>query len=188
MEYRKNGRKTSTVICKSCGKSFEKANSEIKRTEAKSANHYCSISCSARDSIEVKMGDHFKSSENIKYLKKPNGEWITRSDEFIGFREFIRRAKKRNKLGDLTLEDLKEQWEKQSGICPYTGINLILPSVTKEYTKINLASLDRIDSNKGYERENIMFVSVAINYMKNTMSEEETVELCKIIAKFWNNK
>jgi hypothetical protein len=24
--------------------------------------------------------------------------------------------------------------------------------------------------------------------MKNTMSEEETVELCKIIAKFWNNK
>lgn len=47
---------------------------------------------------------------------------------------------------------------------------------------IYTASLDRIDSSKGYEIGNIQFISTAINYMKNTMSHEDTLKLCKIIA------
>ena len=89
--------------------------------------------------------------------------------------------KKRNKLGDLTLEDLKEQWEKQSGICPYTGINLILPSVTKEYTKINLASLDRIDSSKGYIEGNIQWVHKDVNWMKQDYSNDYFLNMCRTI-------
>ena len=48
---------------------------------------------------------------------------------------------------------------------------------------IYTASLDRIDSNKGYIKGNVQFISTAINYMKNNMSNEDTVKLCKIIAK-----
>ena len=29
---------------------------------------------------------------------------------------------------NITLQDLKNQWEKQKGICPYTGVNIILNS------------------------------------------------------------
>lgn len=47
---------------------------------------------------------------------------------------------------------------------------------------IYTASLDRIDSSKGYEIGNVQFISTAINYMKNTMSHEDTLKLCKIIA------
>ena len=48
---------------------------------------------------------------------------------------------------------------------------------------IYTASLDRIDSNKGYIKGNVQFISTAINYMKNNMSNEDTIKLCKIIAK-----
>ena len=37
-----------------------------------------------------------------------------------------------------------------------------------------------------YEKGNVMFVSTPINYMKNSMSEEETIAFCKKIAVFWN--
>ena len=51
-----------------------------------------------------------------------------------------------------------------------------------------MASLDRIDSSKPYEKNNVVFVSAPINYMKNIMTEEETVAYCKKIALFWGNK
>jgi hypothetical protein len=174
-----NKRKTKRIICNNCGIEFEKAISEIKRNK----NHFCSLRCSAifRNDINKK---NFKGySGNPKYLITYNC-----SDEYTGFREFLRRARNRKNLGDLTLIDLKEQWNKQNGECPYTGIKLKLPSSTIKHQLFELASLDRINSNKQYERGNVVFVSTPINYMKNSMTEKETIEYCKKIAYFWKNK
>jgi hypothetical protein len=44
-----------------------------------------------------------------------------------------------------------------------------------------LASLDRIDSSKGYIEGNIEFVCLAINYAKNGFSKEETQNFIKMI-------
>jgi uncharacterized Zn finger protein (UPF0148 family) len=177
----KQKRKMGTVICASCGTSFEKAVSEIKRSEKRTGKHYCSQSC-----VGVGNIDHIKnwtgSTETAQLISN------NRKDEFTGFREFINRAKRRSKLGDLTLNDLKEQWEKQKGICPYTGILLKLPQARKRQLMFEMASLDRIDSSKLYEKNNVVFVSTPINFMKNSMSEEETVAYCKKIALFWSNK
>lgn len=75
-------------------------------------------------------------------------------------------------------------WEKQKGVCPYTGIKLKLAEYKANHNDpIYTASLDRIDSNKGYIKGNVQFISTAINYMKNNMSNEDTIKLCKIIAK-----
>ena len=181
MENWKKNRKTIIVTCKTCGKLFEKIKTEFDRIELKSGNHYCSRSCCGKDNIRVNLGDKFGKNNNSKL--PPNHR-----DKYTGFREFIRRAKNRNNLGDLTLDDLVEQWNNQKGICPYTGINLVLPKTIRNCSIIELASLDRIDSNKLYEKGNIVFVSTPINYMKNSMSEEETINFCKKIALFWNNK
>ena len=81
----------------------------------------------------------------------------------------------------MTLQDIKKQWEYQKGICPYTDIKLEF----KTNNNFKKASLDRIDSNKLYEKGNIEFVSMPINYMKHTMSVEKTIEFCKIIGKKW---
>lgn len=176
----KKHRKTITTICKTCGESFEKIKTEFDRTELKSGNHYCSRSCCGKDNINHNIGEKFGRNNNPNL---PNNR-----DEYTGFRDFIRRAKYRDNLGNLTLDDLKTQWEKQKGICPYTGIKLILPSYSKnkKHSIHELASLDRTDSNKSYEKGNVVFVSTPINYMKNSMTEEETIAFCKKIAYFWN--
>lgn len=107
-------------------------------------------------------------------------------DEFSGFREFITRARRRNKLGDLSLSDVLNQWNKQQGICVYSGVKLVLPHCKKKNNLIYAASLDRIKSELPYTKDNIQFVSASLNYMKGQLTHEETIELCKIIAARWN--
>lgn len=183
----KKKRKTAIVTCDNCKISFEKAVSEIKRTETKGKKHFCSLKCVGSGNVN-NLGE-WKGKGDVSRLKSDN-----RKDSYSGLREFINRARQRKKLGNLTIEDLKEQWEKQNGVCPYTGTELILPNARGKNIKgrncelFELASLDRIDSSKPYEKNNIVFVSTPINYMKNSMSEEETVAFCKKIAYFWNNK
>ena len=177
-------RKTKKVVCFNCGNEFEKSISEIKRTKERNGNHYCSLKCNGQNS-KMNLGENLGHG-NVKYIKN-----TPRGDEFTGFRDFLRRARNRKKMGDLTLNDLKEQWEKQNGFCPYSGVKLQLPSISrkkKEINIINLASLDRTNSTKLYEKGNVIFVSTPINYMKNTISEDETIGFCKKIALFWNKE
>lgn len=74
--------------------------------------------------------------------------------------------------------------ELQQGVCPYTKLRLTLP----ENGNVNTldvtirASLDRIDSDRPYEVGNIQFISTPINYMKNTMSDEQTREYLRAIS------
>ena len=165
-------RKKTKVKCNGCGIEFDKVSSEVKRNKKLGRNNYCSIQCSINTN----------GKSNLVYANKKrielginNGGF--RGDEFTPFREFLRRAKRRNKLGDLTLQNIKEQWEYQKGVCPYTGLKLEL----KGGDKFRQASLDRKDSNRLYEKGNIEFVSTPINLMKGTMSVEETIEYIKII-------
>ena len=175
---KKQKRTTTTVICHNCGKSFEKAVTEVNRTKKRNGKHYCSLSCCGYGN-KHNFGEKYGKGDVSLFSGK------TRVDEFTGFRDFIRRAKQRDKLGDLSLEDLKDQWNDQDGFCPYTGISLKLPKARKKQELFEMASLDRIDSSKPYEKGNVKFVAAPINYMKNSMSEEETIKYCKIIAEFW---
>lgn len=64
-------------------------------------------------------------------------------------------------------------------------INLISNNRKDEFTSFRYYlrnAKNRIDSSKGYEIGNVQFISTAINYMKNTMSHEDTIKLCNIIA------
>jgi len=45
-----------------------------------------------------------------------------------------------------------------------------------------IASLDRIDNNKGYIEGNVQWVIKKINYMKNTLSEKNFINLCNKIS------
>lgn len=46
------------------------------------------------------------------------------------------------------------------------------------------ASLDRIDSNKGYSIDNIQWVHVSVNYMKMDINQSDFIKLCIDIANF----
>ena len=74
---------------------------------------------------------------------------------------------------------LKQLWEKQKGICPYTGIQMVFPTHWAEMARnhtLEKVSLDRIDSSKGYVRGNVEFVCMAVNYAKNRWSRRAAME------------
>ena len=107
---------------------------------------------------------------------------------YAPFRVFLSRAKRRGKKFALTLADLKNQWDRQNGICPYTGWSLILPKTSNERPKktIDRASLDRIDSSRGYTKDNIQWVSLAIQYAKHTWTNEELKIVFEAVVKNGN--
>ena len=118
--------------------------------------------------------------------KKVAGTIVIR-DEYSGFRTFITRAKRRNKLVNLSVSDVLDVWKRQYGKCAYSGVDLKLPSYKKKNDSIHTASLDRIDSSLPYTKDNIQFVSISINLMKAELTHNQTVELCKIIANHWTS-
>lgn len=81
---------------------------------------------------------------------------------------------------EVTIEYLYELFENQKGLCRYSGIKLTIPEKwdDKHYT----ASLDRIDSSKGYVEGNVQWVHKDINKMKNSYTEDYFIELCRKVS------
>ena len=90
-----------------------------------------------------------------------------------------RRSKEKNIYNDLTLDYLMYLWEKQKGLCALTGI----PMTYKFYEgRVNTnLSVDRIDSTKGYSKDNVQLVCMAANQMKNDLSMEEFMNMCEVV-------
>lgn len=73
----------------------------------------------------------------------------------------------------LSIEDIEEVWTNQNGKDYFTG----------EPLEGNTGmSIDRIDSNGIYEKNNIVITTWEINRMKNVLSNERFILLCKKIA------
>lgn len=91
---------------------------------------------------------------------------------------------KGRKLGELSLTITKEYaWElylKQEGKCNLSGLDITFP--VKYNDNSWTASLDRIDSSKGYDPGNVQWVHKHINIMKNMYSQEHFIALCNAVA------
>lgn len=184
MKYKQH-RKLITLNCDCCGCSYEKPLSEYNRNQKFGRHSFCSRSCAMKflsNNRTQAMKDYSNSEKNKQLLLNLNNTYYVRYPEKI-FSYFLRNCRKRYKECTLTLSDLQAQWDKQNGICPYSGIKLNIPTYKKNHNNpIYTASVDRIDSSKGYIPGNIQFVSTCINYMKNTMSDLDTRLMCKYIA------
>ena len=73
-------------------------------------------------------------------------------------------AKRRNLEFKIDLEFLLDCWEKQNGKCYYTKIDMKYIAFKKDPFQV---SIDRIDSSKGYTKDNVVLCCQSINYMKN---------------------
>ena len=89
-------------------------------------------------------------------------------------------ALKRNLDFDLTLAEAWEVFNKQNGKCALSGLEIILERNLEK--KGQTASLDRIDSSKGYSKDNIQWVHVDVNKLKNNLSEDRLFLLCQLIV------
>lgn len=174
--------------CPVCKKSYYKAKSEYLRNLKKNRDNYCSLSCSSKATFERNLPKEKRSNYDISQHSK---DLI---DDYTDFRYVFKLIKGRmHKECKVSLNDLKEIWEYQKGICPYTGIKLKLMKHGYKFQDISklrfeIASLDRVDSTKGYEKGNLCFVSTMVNFMKNNISVEDTVKFMFIMNKYLESK
>jgi hypothetical protein len=94
-------------------------------------------------------------------------------------------AKDRNLDFNITIEQAWELFEKQERKCYLSGSELQFGKNSKDYRSgYGTASLDRIDSSRGYESDNIGWVHKDINIIKFTFSVNEFIHYCKCITNF----
>lgn len=94
-----------------------------------------------------------------------------------------RRATDREIPVTVTIEQVAAKFENQRRVCNLTGQPLTMPEAEWEaFTKRVNASLDRIDSTKGYLPDNIQWVLKEIQDMKGVLSQDRFIELCCMVA------
>jgi hypothetical protein len=113
--------------------------------------------------------------ENKETIREKGREYYRRKPENRMLNRARARAKKQGLEFNLTEEDIKIPTK-----CPLLGIELFVAEGRKS-VKDNSASLDRIDSSKGYVKGNVWVIS----HKANTMKSNATLEEMKTLVKNW---
>lgn len=100
------------------------------------------------------------------------------------FKKIKSNSIKRGLVFDLDIDYLWELYLKQNKKCKITGVDITIinKNINNNYI-LNTASLDRIDSSKGYEKDNVRWVHKIINSIKSDMSDDELIFLSHLISK-----
>ncbi len=156
------------ITCPQCQIFYSKDLSEYKRNERLERTSYCSISCRSKANPPQTL------PENRYDIKDHRGN---KRDKFTPYRYILHCTKNSNrKQSSIKVEDVKNQWDKQNGLCIYTGLPMFLPEYnTGKTSPFKTASIDRIDSSLPYTKDNIQIILRAINFLKSSESHEDTV-------------
>lgn len=142
----------------------------------------------AKKLIEIRRAAALKQFKNIEQrtLRK-NKAWKGYKDISGDFWRTIKEAGIKKGLGfNLTIEYIWKLYEKQNGQCALSGLPLVLDvslgSLNKNGYQKRTASLDRIDSGKGYLKGNVQWVHKDINQMKSNRTDQTFIQLCTAVA------
>ena len=94
------------------------------------------------------------------------------------------RAKRNNLEFDIDQEFIIELKSKQGNLCALSGWELDWDHTSsgKRICPFNRASLDRIDSQKGYTKDNVQLLADMVNRVKNSYDQDLFLEMCLQIA------
>lgn len=101
------------------------------------------------------------------------------------FRRYLNRS---NKFEfNITIEDVYDLWIKQGKKCKLSGLDISFENTNTKKTRhrfdlVCTASLDRIDSKKGYTLDNIQLVHKDVNMIKKEYDQEYFIEMCKLVS------
>lgn len=148
----------------------------------KSGNIYWICRCSCGNTVEI-SGDNLlnakacglcPASTNFKGV----GELSSKYFSSLKFG-----AKQRNLEFNITKQELWDLFIKQDRKCALTGLDLNLND--RRCSKLlKTASLDRIDSSKGYIKNNIQWIHKDINRMKQHYSEKDFIYYCNLVSNY----
>jgi hypothetical protein len=159
--------KDGTKMCRDCKKSFPVQNFYADKSNSTGLQTYCK-DCGI--------------SRTKKWSSTVNG-YCKRL-----FSVLKNNCKKRTKdlIVNITEQDILDLYTKQNGKCALTGKQMTMDTyMTKNNHHIinnYNVSVDRIDSDKGYEKDNIQLVCAIINRMKTDLTDQEFIEFCKAVV------
>lgn len=91
-------------------------------------------------------------------------------------------SKRRGLEFNLSKEYLLDLIEKSNFTCNLSGLNIELVKNYQKYLGRQTASVDRIDSSKGYIEGNIQWVHKDINFIKWELNQSDFVSICERIS------
>lgn len=92
-----------------------------------------------------------------------------------------RGAEARNLPFEVSFDYIWELYNRQNGLCALSGTPIFFHSTCKSRWR-QTASLDRIDSKKGYIEGNIQWVHKGLNFMKRNVPEIVFLNWCRLIS------
>lgn len=113
----------------------------------------------------------------------PMGRIWLDSDYGLRYMEKVYARTRRNAQGRrniefcLTLDDVKEMFWRSEGKCSVTGLSFSGLDSDPKGKMPYIPSIDRIDSTKGYSRENCRLVCACVNLAMNTWGEKVLREM-----------
>jgi len=177
------GTKPQTGICTKCGAKKEDG------VGFKQRKNLC-IDCyneymkdwnnKNRGTILEKKKEYYKKNQK-RIRARANDYWQSCPEHFIS--ELLNRTKKmsRRRINgkdretlhpfDIDKTFLVGLWDKQDGYCALSGLKM-----EHKYGLLKSASVDRIDSSKGYTKDNVQLVCKFINLGKQESTNEEVIQ------------
>lgn len=154
----------------------------------KSGRMYLQVKCTCGSNIEKLIPKHHLTTKKSKgccecsLFHTSKGYKLLSGDYWSLVKSS---AEKRNIPFNITIEQAYGKIEEQNFKCALTGLDIKFNKNTskgrKENRILKTASLDRIDSKKGYEVDNIQWVHKDVNIMKNKYNQEYFIKICKLI-------
>jgi hypothetical protein len=160
----------NTRICKICQVSKELNEENFCR----SCGDYLSRTCRKCQEIH---GKHYKTKYRIRPRVMTTRAWLLQC--LNSTRHCSKSRQERHyklKENDLTIEFLLDLWTKQLGKCYVTGLKT-------EYCNVCSASIDRIESSKGYLQNNIVLTCQWVNTGRNRCPIPEFKEILLTLPK-----
>lgn len=143
-----------------------------------------------KEYFDKKNKEHYNKGDNKKRYEKYRDNFLRKKAEYdtslrgkmYNLLEAARsRAKRKNIDIDIDIEFLLELYEKQKGRCALTNIEFTFErnsNGVKNFLPYN-PSIDRIDSKKGYTKDNVRLLLVIMNLSLNNFGEDCFYKVCK---------
>ena len=104
------------------------------------------------------------------------------------FSNIKRRAKSRNMNFNINIKYIYNLYISQKKRCALSGVPIIIVKKNGRNENYTTASLDRIDSKKGYIKGNVQWVHKDVNKMKFNLDQNKFVQWCNIITNYLKGK
>jgi hypothetical protein len=153
--------------CNICGKT--KITDDFYKSQRGLKCKDCTLQITREYKKEKRKNLEFRKSEGIKQKERRVRLWQN---------TLIHDSKHRKLDNTLTVSDINELYERQNGLCYWFKVPLI-PSPNQKNPQ--QPSLDRLDRNRGYTKDNIVLACYSANIGRNENDVETWENFLKIL-------